>query len=72
MNDFDKVVMVYRYFFYNEVYYIDKINQIKKTCQSNHATRDDFYRLIEAQIQYEAFNKIMTDIFKLFNPRHFN
>lgn len=72
MNDFDKVVMVYRYFFYNEVYYIDKINQIKKTCQSNHATCDDYIRLIESQIQYETFNKIMNDIFKLFDPRHFD
>lgn len=40
--------------------------------QSDYATRDDYIRLIEAQIQYETFNKIMTDIFKLFNPRHFD
>lgn len=71
MNDFDKVVLVYRYFFYNEVYYKDKISKIEKTCRSKHATSDDYIRLIRAQIEYEVFSKIMTDILNSFNPRHF-
>lgn len=72
MNDFDKVVMVYRYFFYNEVYYKNKIQNIERTCKSVHATADDFIRLIRAKIEYETFLKIMDDIFKTFNPRHFD
>lgn len=72
MNDFDKVVMVYRYFFYNEVYYKDKISKIEKTCKSNHATYDDYIRLIKAHIEYDTFSKIMTDILKSFDPRHFD
>lgn len=72
MNDFDKVVMVYRYLFYNEVFYREQISKIEKTCKSNHATRDDYIRLIEAHIQYETFDKIMSDILKLFDPRHFD
>lgn len=72
MNDFDKVVMVYRYFFYNEVYYKNKIINIERTCKSVHATSDDFIRLIRAKIEQETFERIMTDIFNLFNPRHFD
>lgn len=72
MNDFDKVLMVYRYFFYNEVYYKDKVANIEKTCKSINATYDDYIRLIRAKIEQETFNKIMTEILSLFNPTHFN
>lgn len=71
MNDYDKVLLVYRYFFYNEVYYDEQVNNILRTCKTNHCTIDDYYRLIRAQIERETFNKIMTDIFKLFDPRHY-
>lgn len=72
MNDFDKVVLVYRYLFYNEVYYRDKVAKIEQTCKSNHATSDDYIRLIKARIEYETFLKIMDDILKSFDPRHFD
>lgn len=71
MNDYDKVILVYQYFFYNEVYYKDKVANIEKTCKSIHATYEDYIRLIRAKIEQETFSKIMTDILKLFNPSHY-
>ena len=71
MNDFDKVLLVYRYFFYNEVYYKEKVANIEKRCKSMNTTYDDYVLLIRAMIEQETFNKIMTDILNLFNPPHF-
>lgn len=71
MNDYDRVLLVYRYFFYNETYYDNKVNMVFNTCKMKNATIDDYYRLIRAKIEQETFNKIMTDILTLFNPKHF-
>lgn len=71
MNDYDKVLLVYQYFFYNEVYYKDKVANIEKTCKSINATYEDYIRLIRAKIEQETFSKIMSDILKLFNPSHY-
>lgn len=71
MNDYDKVLLVYQYFFYNEIYYKDKVANIDKTCKSINATYEDYIRLIRAKIEQETFSKIMSDILKLFNPSHY-
>lgn len=71
MNDFDKVVLVYRYFFYNEVFYDDRVDKVLQTCRKRNATVDDYNRLIRVLIERETFNRIMTDILTLFNPNHY-
>ena len=71
MKDSDKVILVYRYFFYKEVFYQEQINNIMHTCKSKSSTIDDYYRLIRARIEQETFERIMTDILTLFNPHHF-
>ena len=71
MTDSDKVLMVYRYFFYNEVYYKNKVSDAERRCRSLHVTSDDYVKLIRAQVEFELFSKIMTDILDLFNPKHF-
>ena len=71
MNDSYKVYLIYQYFFYNEVKYIDAVTNIERTCRGTHRTHEDLYRLIQAEIERETFNRIMREVFSLLRNNYF-
>lgn len=69
-SDLYKIHLIYEYFVWNEIKYIEAVNNIERTIRSGHFTADDVYRLARAQIEREVFSEIMREIFMILHTRY--
>ena len=71
MTDTDKVNLIYRYLFYGEVKYSNRVRDLTRVCKLDKHISSDFLELYQAEKDLEFFKIIETDILKLLDSTYF-
>lgn len=63
INEVERLrVLLYEYFFFNEVKYKNKVISLSNLCNFSKVDLDLLYRLHNSKIEYNTFNSVMEDV----------